>query len=87
MSSQRKGINNMWQPKHPAFLEYAEKVVNNYRQCVESGQDSRKCILELAKKYGVSDTQIYRYLKFKGVELPKTVRERDQQGRYISINI
>jgi len=73
----------MWQPKHPAFYEYAEKIVVDYRQCLDIGMESRKAILSLAVKYKVSDTQIYRYLKFKDVQLPKVERKRSPQGRYI----
>lgn len=71
-----------WEPKHPAFIEYAEKVANTYLTCISQGKDSRECILEMSKQYGVSDTQIYRYLKYKGVVIPKTIRQRDQKGRY-----
>lgn len=71
-----------WKPKHPAFEEYAEKVVKTYSIKVAMGTTSRDAILETAKEYGVSDTQIYRYLRYKNVDLPKTERKRDATGKF-----
>lgn len=73
----------MWSPKSVAFINYSKLVASEFIERWSKGEKSRTVVLDLAKKHGVSDTQIYRYLKFVGVTFPKLPRKRDNTGKFV----
>lgn len=73
----------MWKPKHPAFKNYAKQIAKTYKNYLKV-VGNREAVKKTAEEYEISETQVYRYLKYLGVVLPNPNRKRNAKGQYTS---